>query len=57
MARPITHEEFKQLLEAYLGAREHERWAKDHATVEEYQRAVLASREARLALELGVFGP
>ena len=53
----LTHEQFKALLDAYLGTRAHEDWAKDNGTTEEYQRAVRASKEARLALEQGVFGP
>lgn len=53
----ITHEQFRQLLDAYFGARDHERWAKDHGTQAEYRLAILAVQEARLALEKGVFGP
>ena len=51
----LTKAEFKALVDAYLGAREHERWAHDHGTQAEQDRAVEASREARAALEKAVF--
>lgn len=50
MSEMLTKEEFVALVDAYLGAREHERWAKENGTVEEHALAVAASREARDAL-------
>lgn len=50
MSPQISKAAYVALLNAYLGAREHERWAKDNATLQEYALAVAASREARDAL-------
>jgi hypothetical protein len=47
----LTKAEFLALVDTYLGAREHERWAKEHGTQDEHRRAIEASREARAALE------
>jgi len=53
----LTKTQFKALIDAYLGARDHERWAATKGTAEEYRLALEASRKAREALEKGVFGP
>lgn len=56
MNEKLTHEEFKRLLDAYLGAREHEEWTRKRGTQGEWLAAVAASKEARKALTVGVFG-
>lgn len=50
----LTKAEFVALVDAYLGARDHERWAKDNAKPGEYMLAVIASQNARAALEQAV---
>lgn len=50
MNEPLTKAEFVALVDAYLGAREHERWAKENGTRSDYERAVEASRAARETL-------
>jgi len=52
----LTKAEFKALVDAYLGARAHEEWAKAQGLDEVFRRAVIASKEARKALEKAVFG-
>ncbi len=56
MNEQLTKAQFKQLVNAYLGARAHERWAIENGTDEEQERASAASKAAREALEKGVFG-
>lgn len=55
MNEQLTKAEFVALVDAYLGAREHERWAHDHGTESEAEVAAKASQEAREALEKAVF--
>lgn len=53
----LSKAQFAALVDAYLGARAHERWAMENGTEEESERAREASKAARKALEDGVFGP
>lgn len=55
MNEQLTKAEFLALVDAYLGAREHERWAVHHGTAEEYRIAIEATKAAREALVKGVF--
>ena len=52
----LTKAEFKALVDAYLGARDHERWARTNGTLDELMSASAAVKDAREALEKGVFG-
>lgn len=56
MNEQLTKAEFKALVDAYLGARDHERWARINGTLEEVMSASAAAKDAREALEKGVFG-
>lgn len=56
MNESLTHDEFKRLLDAYIGARNHEDWVRVNGTADEYARAINASIEARKALTKAVFG-
>jgi hypothetical protein len=55
MNEKLTKAEFKALVDAYLGARDHERWVREHGTPGELLLANKASMEARAALEKAVF--
>lgn len=52
----LTKAEFKALVDAYLGAHEHENWANRRGTKIEHETAKIASQKAREALEKAVFG-
>jgi hypothetical protein len=56
MNEKLTKAEFKALVDAYLGAREHQDWAKFNGTTREWEAAKIASQAAREALEKAVFG-
>lgn len=45
--------EFVKLVDAYLGARSHERWARENGTEEEYELAATATKEAHAAMMKG----
>ena len=53
MSPQISKAAYVALLNAYLGAREHERWAHDHGTAAEVEAAEKAAQEAREALIRG----
>ena len=46
----LTKTEFLKLVDAYFGAKDHERWTKENGTRREYELAVAATREARDAM-------
>lgn len=52
---PVSREEFDKLLDAYVGARLHEDWANDFASMQSWTIAKKASADARDALVRAVF--
>jgi hypothetical protein len=50
MNEQLTKEEFVALVDAYLGAREHERWVYQQGDAAAYRLAVAATQAAREAL-------
>ena len=55
MNEQLTKAEFKALVDAYLGAKDHERWVRENGSLGELLLATKASAEARAAMEKGVF--
>lgn len=53
MNEQVTKAEFVALLDSYLGAREHERWAYQQGDAAAYRLAVAATQAAREALIKG----
>jgi hypothetical protein len=50
----LTKAEFRKLVDAYFGAKDHEKWARENGTPEEHRLALEAVEKARQVMLDGV---